>query len=947
MVVAVTDRNLCFIEVSLFLASCSGRSVEELRGRPLNALPQALAAKLGPPLQQVLATGESLVTIERRADAPARSVSVSYHPLRSQSGVIVAIDILATTSAPEDLRAIWLSLERGAAQTPGQAERREERPERDAASDGVEQALRDSERRWRSLIGSVNQGFCIFEMLYDEAGAPVDYRFLEVNPTFEHHTGLVNAVGRTARELVPGLELDWVRTYALVVESGEPLRFEQESPAMGRWFEVDAVRVGGPGSREVALLFSDITARRLAEADADLVATVIEQIRLAADGDALLARVSEMLGTYLKVARCSFIEVDAAGEHWVIRREYCAAPALPLTDAARALAACPENVVATLRAGQVVVISDTAEDRRTRAADLSVFSPLGARAAICVPLLNEGLWVATCAVFAAEARAWAPREVALIEAVVGQTWSAVEQLRTLEQLRTSQARLALAIQAGHAGIFEWDIRNNVNRWSPELEALYGLPPGSFEASYEAWRRQVDPEDVDAVEAGLLEAMEERRDEHAYEFRVVLPDGSRRWLAGRGRFEYDPEGAPLRMIGINIDIDDRKRGEEALRRAHERLSLALERLDGFLYEYHIDTGFTERSEGFARVIGYDPETVPAHSEWWRAQIHPDDLAFVIASMDAAQHGAAAGYAVEYRVRHRDGHYRTVWDRGQIERDAHGRAVRVLGTTINISERKQAEAERLELLVQVQQALEATEVALAGAEAATRERDLLISIAAHDLRSPLTVILGQAQLLQRRAARTGLDERDQRTVALIADQAERLNQMIEALLDVSRIQEGRLTIMPQPLDLVGALERVVGAVRSTVSVHELALSTPRSTLTINADPIRLEQVLHNLLGNAVKYSPNGGQIEVAVEAAADMARIYIRDQGIGIPTEALPHLFTRFYRAPNATRQATSSMGVGLYVVRELVQAHGGSIRVESIEGVGSTFTVELPLGETQL
>lgn len=823
-----------------------------------------------------------------------------------------------------------------------------EQPTNDAAnknavpSRGEQQALRDSERRWRSLLGSVNQGFCIFEMLYDETGEPVDYRFIEVNSTFERHTGLIDAVGKTARQLVPGLELDWIRTYALVAESGEPLRFEQESQAMGRWFEVDAVRVGGPGSREVALLFSDITARRVAEADTSLVAAVIEQIRLAADGDALLARVSEMLGEYLEVARCSFIEVDETGDGWVIRQEYRTTATLPTADVGRTLAACPEEVMTALRAGQVMVVSDTAEDLRTRAADLSVFYPLGARAAICVPLLNEGRWVATCAVFATAARAWVPREVALIEAVAGQTWSAVAQLRVLAQLRASQARLALALQAGQAGTFEWDIRNHVNRWSSEIEALYGLAPGGFEGTYEGWRQRVDPGDMDAVEAALMAALDERRAEHAYEFRVVLPDGSRRWLAGRGRFEYDHEGVPVRMIGINIDIDDRKRSEEALKRALERLSLALDRLDGFLYEYSVDTGVTERSEGFARVIGYDPETVPRHSDWWGARIHPDDLGAVIATMQAAQIGDAAGYSVAYRVRHRAGHYLTVWDRAQIERDEQGRARRVLGTTIDISERRQAEAERLELLVQMQRALETTEAALTDAEAATRERDLLISIAAHDLRSPLTVVLGQAQLLQRRAARNGLDERDQRTVTMIADQAERLNQMIEALLDVSRIQEGRLTIMAQPLDLVGALERVIGAVRSTVTVHELALRAPLAALTISADPIRIEQVFHNLLGNAVKYSPNGGSIEVTVEVTVGAARIHIRDQGIGIPTEALPHLFTRFYRAPNATHQATSSMGVGLYVVRELVQAHGGTIVVESVEGAGSTFTVELPL-----
>jgi signal transduction histidine kinase/GAF domain-containing protein len=122
--------------------------------------------------------------------------------------------------------------------------------------------LQASEERYRELLATIDQGFCVLEMLYDADGTAVDYRFLEVNTTFEHHTGLTDPVGHTARELVPGLEQHWIATYNQVATSGEPLRFEQHSTAMGRWFAVNAVRVGGPQSRKVALLFTDITARR-------------------------------------------------------------------------------------------------------------------------------------------------------------------------------------------------------------------------------------------------------------------------------------------------------------------------------------------------------------------------------------------------------------------------------------------------------------------------------------------------------------------------------------------------------------------------------------------------------------------------------------------------------------------------------------------------------------
>lgn len=926
ILVAVVDRGIRLIEAHHALVAMSGRRAEDLAGRALGELLPALAARLEPSLRAARDTGEPAVV---PAGFPGSQHEPAPYfrcqPVRARSGTVVAIEILApadSLSASPELSARRAS----PAQAPA----------------GSPVATAASVRRWRDLLSTIEQGFCIFEMIYDDAGVAVDYRFLEVNRTFEHHTGLKEVVGKTARELVPGLEDVWVQTYARVAETGERLRFEHGSEAMGRWFEVEAVPVGGPQSREVALLFTNITARKRAEADARFRTEVSEQIRVATRAEPLLAAVTEMLGRHLGASRCCVIEVDEASDSWVIRHDYRATPDLPSNTGAHAISTYPPVLVDALRSGRVITSADTAVDPRTAAVDLVGFQPLGARAFIAVPLLHEGRLVAAYVAFASEPRVWAQHEIALLEAVAEQAWSAIDQLRSLARLEASQTSLALALAAGQAGTFIWDIRRNLNSWSPQLEALYGVPPGTFEGTYEAWSGRVNRDDLSRVEAGLQRALAGRQREYDYEFRAIMPDGTQRWLAGRACFDYDADGTPLRMLGLNVDIDERKRGEQALRQAHRRLALALERLDGFLYEFEPGSEVVERSEGFARVLGYTAPPPHAGRSWWIAHIHPDDRERVVGEVRAAQEGDAAGYSLEYRVRHGDGHYLTFWDRGMIERDDQGRAVRVLGTRINITERKQAEAERIGLLQQVQQALQATEAALSKAEAATRERDLLISIAAHDLRSPLTVILGQAQLLHRRAARIGLGERDQRTAAMIAEQAARLNQMIDALLDLSRIQEGRLTIERQPLDLTELIERVADDVRTTSDAHALVLQTPGSALVLHADPIRMEQVFHNLLGNAVKYSPNGGTITVTLTREAGVARVAIRDEGIGIPAAALPNLFTRFYRAPNATAQTTSSMGVGLFVVRQLVQAHGGTVMAESAEGRGSTFVVELPL-----
>jgi signal transduction histidine kinase len=257
-------------------------------------------------------------------------------------------------------------------------------------------------------------------------------------------------------------------------------------------------------------------------------------------------------------------------------------------------------------------------------------------------------------------------------------------------------------------------------------------------------------------------------------------------------------------------------------------------------------------------------------------------------------------------------------------------------IEIAERVRVEEERAQLLAREQRAR-------AEAEAAVRVRDQFLSIAAHELKTPLTSLLGNAQLIQRRLAREGkgLDERNQRLLRVIEEQATRLHKLIEAMLDISRIQSGQLSIESVAMDLGTLTQRVVENIRPILERHTIEIIRPDMPLLINGDELRLEQVLHNVIQNAVKYSPAGGVVTVRVEPQDDRACVTVTDQGIGIPKMALPHLFQRFYRAENVDTRHISGLGVGLYVVKEIVKLHGGEIAVTSTEGVGSSFTISLP------
>jgi signal transduction histidine kinase len=223
---------------------------------------------------------------------------------------------------------------------------------------------------------------------------------------------------------------------------------------------------------------------------------------------------------------------------------------------------------------------------------------------------------------------------------------------------------------------------------------------------------------------------------------------------------------------------------------------------------------------------------------------------------------------------------------------------------------------------------------------RMKDELLSIASHDLRTPVTVLKGQAQLMQRALRRGDLDvDSAYERMDLMVQSTDRLAKMLNLLLDLSRIEAGRLDLTRERMDLVLLVRRVALAVQALTNKHTIEVHAP-SALEGVWDTTRLEQVIQNLLTNAVKYAPEGGPVTVRVEAGARSATVSVTDRGLGIAAEALPQVFDRFYRVPN-TRSLEGS-GLGLYICQAIIAAHGGRLWAES-EGrdMGSTFTFSLP------
>lgn len=248
------------------------------------------------------------------------------------------------------------------------------------------------------------------------------------------------------------------------------------------------------------------------------------------------------------------------------------------------------------------------------------------------------------------------------------------------------------------------------------------------------------------------------------------------------------------------------------------------------------------------------------------------------------------------------------------------------------------------------LETTEVVLTR-QRAEREKDELLSTASHELKTPLTSLGLAAQMIDRMIEHGPFDEaRLARHVSTIRGQTARLSKLIGSLLDVSRIETGRLALSWEPVDLVLMARLAVARERDTLpenTAHQIVLRSDGARIVADGDDARLEQVVANLLSNAVKYSPAGGLVEVLVQQHADQAIVDVVDHGIGVPEDERGQLFAPFSRTATAVDTGIEGTGLGLYISRKIVEAHAGSLDLQETPGGGATFRLTLPLQRTAI
>ena len=495
-----------------------------------------------------------------------------------------------------------------------------------------------------------------------------------------------------------------------------------------------------------------------------------------------------------------------------------------------------------------------------------------------------------------------------------------ETARSESALRENREVLSLAMQAGQMGAWSRDLVADTVWWSRELEQIFGLPAGAFAGNRQAYLDLVHPDDSAAAREAVTQALAQRKD-YAVEFRFRHSSGEWRWMDGRGRPVYDADGAAVMLFGIGIDITARKRGEEAAKDIESRFRVMADgmpqlawmaRPDGWIhwynkrwYEY---TGTTpEDMAGWRWQSVHDPAVLPAVMAQWQTAISTGEQ-----------------FEMVFPLRGADGTFRPFLTRISPLKDADGAVIHWFGTNTDITVQRQAE--------------EALRVA-------DRRKDEFLATLAHELRNPLAPIRTAVAVMSKAS---DLPERAAWALQIMDRQSQHLTRLVDDLLEVSRITQGKVQLRKAPVPLQRALRDAIEAVNPALEAagHALVVALPDEPLEIEADLTRVTQVFLNLLNNAVKFTPRGGgMVSIGASRDGDEAKVWVRDNGIGIAAQHVDGIFGMFSQVDAAIERTQGGLGIGLALVRGLVELHGGSVEASSLGvGKGSEFTVRLPLLE---
>jgi PAS domain S-box-containing protein len=862
----------------------------------------------------------------------------------------------------------------------------------------AEAALRESEEEYRSLFTSIDEAYAVVEVMTDENGEWNDFLFLEVNPAFVEQTGMEYPVGRKATELLGTPNPQWAKVYGWVAETGEPIRFEEGEATLGRVFDLYVFRLGGAGSRRVAVLFTDITDRKRREANLAFLADLMNDFAPLATAEEIMEMAGKRIAEHLDLSRYLFVEINPeAGECTYLLPSR---PAGQLEIAGSYILADyhTEEENRLLWAGHSMVVNDVRDGTRSPE-QIAAFEAFDIASIVNTPYLSNGRWVFDLGVTRNKPSVWREDEIELLREISARVWLRIERARAEADLRQSEARYRSLFNSMDEGYFLCDVVFDENDQPIDLFYI-DENPAAIRMTGQSFRgqrlREINPNYEEywyeifgrVAQTGQAERLERYAapDQIWYDF-YVFKVGS------------DDQG---RVAVVFNDITDRKRTEAQLRRVAEidafrvKLSDALRSLSdpvqiqaeacrllgeqlGVDRAYYVEVneagGYSRINQDYVR--GDSPSLVGTFSlaEYgWSVPylrrgetitvadtqtdtIVPDGDRELMAAIGIISHislplikaGELVGALCVTEAVPRE------WSTAEVE------LVRETAERIWASiERARAETELRESEIQRVREQSAREEERQRAENLAeldRAKTLFFSNISHEFRTPLTLLLAPLQDALSDCTYPLAPPHRER-LELAHRNAMRLLKLVNTLLDFSRIEAGRMEAVYEPTDLAMFTTELASVFRSAIERAGLQLIVDCQPLPepVYVDREMWEKIVLNLLSNAFKFTLEG-EITVRLHPAdgdagkrngrADRVMLQIQDTGTGIAPEHLPHLFERFYQVRGAQARTHEGSGIGLALVHELIRLQGGTIDVSSTVGQGSCFTISIPLGTAHL
>jgi PAS domain S-box-containing protein len=495
-----------------------------------------------------------------------------------------------------------------------------------------------------------------------------------------------------------------------------------------------------------------------------------------------------------------------------------------------------------------------------------------------------------------------------------------EREKVERELRESEARYRDLFENANDIIYTLDLEGRITSVNRRAEETFGY------TRVECVGRNVAELIPAEYHARMHEALRQKLAGEAsptvYELEMIARDGWRIPLEVSSRL-IERDGQPVGIQGIARDISDRRRAEQALRQSEERLRLALDAGRCGVWDWNIPENRVTWSERIYEFHGLVPGTFGGRVEDFSRLIHPEDAPGI---SEAIRRAVEEGdpYSEEFRIVRPSGEVRWISTHGRVLREG-DRPVRMLGATIDVTERRAAEEALRE---------------------ADRRKDEFLAMLAHELRNPLAPIRNAVEVMKLIGP---ADPELEMTRNMIERQVTHLARLVDDLLDVSRITRGKVLLRTQRLDLTALSRSVIEDHQSLLEEAGLkvAVELPRIPLWLEGDPTRLAQVVGNLLHNAVKFTDSGGGVTISLglEPATTTAVLSVRDTGIGMEPGLLGRLFEPFSQADRSLDRTRGGLGLGLALVKGLVELHGGTVRANSAGvGKGSEFVIRLPLAE---